>query len=441
MGVHDVVHDVVHAEVFTRRCLPTKPINTPPHTHSARQRRMQQEKLRSTKTLGEADGYEEEEDLMAWVAKSRVLEDKAKAEARAKALELERSLAEQEEEQDGEDGDAGGVPLAAGMKVKGAVEEIMEGETLVMTLEDAPILDEKMQLNEGDDVLVNAAMVRWVILCFCVCLCVCVCVRVCVCRHLCVCVCADRLRCVIICCIVVYYAAFTHTNYINTHTNAQREQFQRDKARRAATKTGKPLFGEDGKKQALLDKYDEEGDEEAMEIDASGGVDVEKRKRQEEIKAKLAAAGAFVFGVVFVIIVFGVVCGVASLLPCGGGTLFVCTFFVVLCSHTHLLCFSLFSLIHTPYTHHTHTNTGTGSLQTAHVEQQAAAEFYTAEEAAALFKPKKKKKKKVLRKRDADNELDLDALEVWVFWVWVYVVFYSVCFCAVVMSCVMRVVM
>lgn len=126
------------------------------YTHSARQRRKQQEKLRSVKTLGEAEGDEEDEDLMAWVAKSRVLEEKAKAEARAKALELERKLVEQEEE---EEEDGAGAPLAVGVKAKGAVDEIMEGETVVMTLEDAPILDEKMQLNEGDDVLVNAAMV------------------------------------------------------------------------------------------------------------------------------------------------------------------------------------------------------------------------------------------------------------------------------------------
>lgn len=123
--------------------------------HSARQRRQQQDKLRAVKTLGEAD--DDEGDVMAWVAKSRTLEDKAKAEARAKAAELERKLAEQEEEEQEAD------PASlAGLKIKGAVEDLMEGEALVMTLEDAPILTDRMELHEGEDVLVNVAKVcKW----------------------------------------------------------------------------------------------------------------------------------------------------------------------------------------------------------------------------------------------------------------------------------------
>lgn len=46
---------------------------------------------------------------------------------------------------------------------------------------------------------------------------------------------------------------------------------------------------QDGKKRALLDKYDEEDAEDAMEIGEDGGVDQEKVKRQKEIRAKLAA--------------------------------------------------------------------------------------------------------------------------------------------------------
>lgn len=90
---------------------------------------------------------------MAWVAKSRTLEDKAKAEARAKAAELERKLAEQE----AEDQETG--PSLEGLKVKGQVEDLMEGESLVMTLEDAPILTDRMELHEAEDVLVNVAKV------------------------------------------------------------------------------------------------------------------------------------------------------------------------------------------------------------------------------------------------------------------------------------------
>ena len=125
-----------------------------PH-RSARQRRQQQDKLRAVKTLGEAD--DDDGDMMAWVAKSRTLEEKAKAEARAKAAELERKLAEQEAEEQEAD------PASlAGLKVKGAVEDLMEGESLVMTLEDAPILTERMELHDGEDVLVNVAKVRGV---------------------------------------------------------------------------------------------------------------------------------------------------------------------------------------------------------------------------------------------------------------------------------------
>lgn len=141
---------------------------------------------------------------------------------------------------------------------------------------------------------------------------------------------------------------------------SQREQFAREKARRAAGKPAQP-FGEDGKPQSLLNKYDEEGDEQAVEIDASGAVDVEKKRRQEEIRAKLAAG-----------------------------------------AHGQLSTWrGVYSCVHA----------GRGVLDTAEVEKQAADEFYTAEEAAAMFKPKKKKKK-ALRKREVAAELDLDALEV-----------------------------
>ena len=51
----------------------------------------------------------------------------------------------------------------------------------------------------------------------------------------------------------------------------QAEHKGRDKARRAAQKA-RPLFEEDGKKRSVLDKYDEEEAEEAMQIDATGGA-------------------------------------------------------------------------------------------------------------------------------------------------------------------------
>lgn len=74
---------------------------------------------------------------------------------------------------------------------------------------------------------------------------------------------------------------------------AQIEQKKRDKARRAASKEEhiKPLFGEDGKKRTMLDKYDEE-EETGMDIDESGTFTSEKAKQQAEIRARLAAGAA-----------------------------------------------------------------------------------------------------------------------------------------------------
>ena len=70
----------------------------------------------------------------------------------------------------------------------------------------------------------------------------------------------------------------------------QIEQKKRDKARRAASKEEhiKPLFGEDGKRRTMLDKYDEEEDT-GMDIDEAGAFSSEKAKQQAEIWAKLAA--------------------------------------------------------------------------------------------------------------------------------------------------------
>ena len=69
----------------------------------------------------------------------------------------------------------------------------------------------------------------------------------------------------------------------------QAEEKKRLKARKAATKTGKPLFEEDGIKRGLLEKYDEEELDEGMQIDASGVVADEHSRRQQDIRAKLAA--------------------------------------------------------------------------------------------------------------------------------------------------------
>lgn len=58
-----------------------------------RERRIEEEKLRKVKTLGEA--ADDVDDVAAWANKSRAIEESAKAEARAKALKAAQALEEQ----------------------------------------------------------------------------------------------------------------------------------------------------------------------------------------------------------------------------------------------------------------------------------------------------------------------------------------------------------
>ena len=74
-----------------------------------------------------------------------------------------------------------------------------------------------------------------------------------------------------------------------TVASLQTEDKLRRKAFKAAAKENKPLFGEDGKVRGLLEKYDEEEQEAGMEIDATGAVEEAKRKKQEDIRARLRA--------------------------------------------------------------------------------------------------------------------------------------------------------
>jgi hypothetical protein len=66
----------------------------------------------------------------------------------------------------------------------------------------------------------------------------------------------------------------------------QAEQKKRAKAIKAATKINKPLFNEDGKTRALLDKYDEEEEDTVMVLDEDGRA--REDRRREEIRVKLA---------------------------------------------------------------------------------------------------------------------------------------------------------
>mmetsp|Transcript_4725 Transcript_4725/g.12198 ORF Transcript_4725/g.12198 Transcript_4725/m.12198 type:complete len:817 (+) Transcript_4725:159-2609(+) len=192
----------------------------------ARDKRRLNASYKATKTLGEADA--EGDDLAAWVKKNRVLEEKRRKKEREAAARMARQLEEQDE--DAEDSDEEGpynAKALAGMKVKHTAEELDAGSTMILTLEDQSILDEKGNLvEEGEDTLVDSLIT---------------------------------------------------------------EDKKKQKAKKAAMKKGVPLFGEDGKRRAILDKYDEEGDGEAMELGADGSVDPEKLKRQQEIRARLAA--------------------------------------------------------------------------------------------------------------------------------------------------------
>ena len=130
---------------------------------AAKERRLMDARNRATKQLGDAD--EDEDDLGAWVNKSRTIEAKRREAERAKAEALARKLAEQdddaEEESEDEDGGGGGDAAysskeLAGLKVRHGADEVNEGETMILTLKDSSILDEKRgALNEEEDELEN----------------------------------------------------------------------------------------------------------------------------------------------------------------------------------------------------------------------------------------------------------------------------------------------
>eukprot|EP00887_Chlorella_sp_A99_P003910 scaffold11.g3910.t1 len=194
----------------------------------ARERRKQQDALAATRKLGEAS--KDVDDVMAWVSKSRTLEQQRAAEAKKKAAAPQMREQESEGEED-EEGLPGGLNAAdlAGAKVRHTAEELEEGETMILTLEDKSILDEKGNLREDDDLVLENILAR--------------------------------------------------------------EDKERKKAFRAAGKGAKPLWEEDGRRRTLLDKYDEE-EEEMMQLDDEGALEAAKAKRQADIRAALAGGGA-----------------------------------------------------------------------------------------------------------------------------------------------------
>ena len=137
---------------------------------AAKERRQMDARNRATAQLGEAD--DAEDDLSAWVSKSRDIELKEKLEAKRKAEELARKLAEQdddfedsESDDDGETrpkkslGDMYTYEALAGLRVRHGADEVAEGETVVLTLKDSSILDEtRTGVNDEGDELENVLL-------------------------------------------------------------------------------------------------------------------------------------------------------------------------------------------------------------------------------------------------------------------------------------------
>ena len=163
---------------------------------SKKEKRLQQEELRNIKTLGESG--EDVDDLAAWVERNRKAEAQLKAEERAKAEKLARQLEEQvsllpstardkavkdsecsneaatschwrlfyslasSSVQDDVDSDEEAVTNPqelAGMKVKHNTEELKEGETMILTLADRSILNDKGDVEEDPEELENVLVV------------------------------------------------------------------------------------------------------------------------------------------------------------------------------------------------------------------------------------------------------------------------------------------
>ena len=207
---------------------------------AAKERRLMDARNRATKQLGDAD--EDEDDLGAWVNKSRTIEAKRREAERAKAEALARKLAEQdddaEEESEDEDGGGGGDAAysskeLAGLKVRHGADEVNEGETMILTLKDSSILDEKRgALNEEEDELENVLAA---------------------------------------------------------------ENKRREKARKAASKkpgSSNPFGADDeaGEDAAtVLGKYDDAKEDEGLTLDDRGAVTAAEERRKAEIRRRLAA--------------------------------------------------------------------------------------------------------------------------------------------------------
>jgi U4/U6.U5 tri-snRNP-associated protein 1 len=207
---------------------------------AAKERRQMDARNRATAQLGEAD--DAEDDLSAWVSKSRDIELKEKLEAKRKAEELARKLAEQdddfedsESDDDGETrpkkslGDMYTSEALAGLRVRHGADEVAEGETVVLTLKDSSILDEtRTGVNDEGDELENVLLA---------------------------------------------------------------EEKRRKRARAEATKRpANPFAEEDENDKTLLGKYDEKKEEDTLTLNDAGAVSAAEEARKAEIRRRLAAS-------------------------------------------------------------------------------------------------------------------------------------------------------
>ncbi|CAI5459116.1 unnamed protein product [Closterium sp. Yama58-4] len=184
------------------------------------------------------------DDLMAWVAKSRKLDEKRRAE-KEKAERMARMLADQDDaaaEEEEDDEERGGRQRSsrpeytsrdlAGLRVRHGVAAVLqEGAAVVLTLKDASILAGD-DVNEDEDELENVEAA---------------------------------------------------------------EQSRRDKAYRAAKKTTSiaDKFAEDeGEKKPMLPQYDDGQDDEGIVLDGSGGLDEATRSRLDQVRSRLQGAAS-----------------------------------------------------------------------------------------------------------------------------------------------------
>lgn len=191
----------------------------------AREKRRREQELHQTRGLGEADG---DDDVASWVHTMRKTQQPGTRQREEGGEGTKRRRSEGRAHEGEEEQDAGGAAEVAGARVRHGADELAEGETLVLTLADAPILDETGALNEAGDELEEVARAQ------------------------------DKARA---------------------------------RARRAAGKEAKPLWAEDGRVRSLLDKYDEEEAEASFVLDDAGRA-AAQAARQDEVRKRLAAAAS-----------------------------------------------------------------------------------------------------------------------------------------------------